>query len=142
MRADLRIDNAHVLDVYSGEIADMPVCVREGRILGFARLEADETVDAGGAFLLPGFIDAHVHLESSMLCPARFAQAVLPRGTVTVIADPHEIANVKGTDGLAYMLEATRRLPLDVRFMLPSCVPALPMEDAWLPAYRPDRPCP
>ena len=130
MRADLRIDNAHVLDVYSGEIADMPVCVREGRILGFARLEADATVDDGGAFLLPGFIDAHVHLESSMLCPARFAQAVLPRGTVTVIADPHEIANVKGTDGLAYMLEATRRLPLDVRFMLPSCVPALQVEDA------------
>jgi len=130
MRANLRIDNARVLDVYSGEIADMPVCVREGRILGFSRLEADETVDAGGAFLLPGLIDAHIHLESSMLCPACFAQAVLPRGTVTVIADPHEIANVKGTAGLAYMLEATRQLPLDVRFMLPSCVPALPVEDA------------
>jgi adenine deaminase len=104
--------------------------VGQGRIIGFARLEAERVVDARGACLLPGLIDAHTHIESSMLCPARFAEAVLPRGTTTVIADPHEIANVRGLDGLRYMLEATRDLPLDVRFMLSSCVPALPVEDA------------
>lgn len=93
-------------------------------------MPAREVTDAGGAYLLPGLIDGHVHIESSMLCPARFAELVLPRGTTTVIADPHEIANVRGVDGIRYMLEASRSLPLDVRIMLPSCVPALPFEDA------------
>lgn len=101
-------------DVFS----DFPACPRR------------EVTDAGGAYLLPGLIDGHVHIESSMLCPARFAELVLPRGTTTVIADPHEIANVRGVDGIRYMLEASRSLPLDVRIMLPSCVPALPFEDA------------
>lgn len=128
--ADLRIDNAVVADVFSGEFFPSSVCVGQGRILGFSRLPAREVVDAGGAYLLPGFIDGHVHIESSMLCPARFAELVLPRGTTTVIADPHEIANVKGLDGVRYMLDASRGLPLDVRVMLPSCVPALPAEDA------------
>ncbi len=128
--ADLRIDNAMVADVFSGEFFPSSVCVGQGRILGFSHLPAREVVDAGGAYLLPGFIDGHVHIESSMLCPARFAELVLPRGTTTVIADPHEIANVKGADGVRYMLEASRGLPLDVRIMLPSCVPALPFEDA------------
>ena len=128
--ADLRIDNAMVADVFSGEFFPSSVSVGQGRILGFSRLPAREVVDAGGAYLLPGFIDGHVHIESSMLCPARFAELVLPRGTTTVIADPHEIANVKGAEGIRYMLEASRGLPLDVRIMLPSCVPALPIEDA------------
>lgn len=128
--ADLRIDNAMVADVFSGEFFPSSVCVGQGRILGFSRLPAREVTDAGGAYLLPGLIDGHVHIESSMLCPARFAELVLPRGTTTVIADPHEIANVRGVDGIRYMLEASRGLPLDVRIMLPSCVPALPIEDA------------
>lgn len=128
--ADLRIDNAMVADVFSGEFFPSSVSVGQGRILGFSRLPAREVVDAGGAYLLPGLIDGHVHIESSMLCPARFAELVLPRGTTTVIADPHEIANVKGAEGIRYMLEASRSLPLDVRIMLPSCVPALPIEDA------------
>ena len=128
--ADLRIDNAMVADVFSGEFFPSSVSVGQGRILGFSRLPAREVVDAGGAYLLPGFIDGHVHIESSMLCPARFAELVLPRGTTTVIADPHEIANVKGAEGIRYMLEASRGLPLDVRIMLPSCVPALPIEGA------------
>ena len=128
--ADLRIDNAMVADVFSGEFFPSSVSVGQGRILGFSRLPAREVVDAGGAYLLPGFIDGHVHIESSMLCPARFAELVLPRATTTVIADPHEIANVKGAEGIRYMLEASRGLPLDVRIMLPSCVPALPIEDA------------
>ena len=128
--ADLRIDHVRIVDVFSGEIREGSVSVGQGRILGFGALEAREVVDGRGAFLLPGFIDGHVHIESSMLCPARFAELVLPFGTTTVMADPHEIANVKGMDGIRYMLEASRDLPLDVRVMLPSCVPALPVEDA------------
>lgn len=128
--ADLRIDNVQIVDVLSGEIRPGSVCVGHGRILGFSTLEAEETVDGQGAFLIPGLIDGHVHIESSMLCPARFAELVLPFGTTTVVADPHEIANVKGMDGLRYMLEASRELPLSVRVMLSSCVPALPVEDA------------
>ena len=128
--ADFRIDNVRIVDVFSGEIREGSVSVGQGRILGFGALEAREVVDGSGAFLLPGFIDGHVHIESSMLCPARFAELVLPFGTTTVMADPHEIANVKGMEGIRYMLEASRELPLDVRVMLPSCVPALPVEDA------------
>ena len=128
--ADLRIDNALVADVFSGEFFSSSVCVGKGRILGFSEMPAREVLDAEGRYLLPGLIDGHVHIESSMLCPARFAELVLPRGTTTIIADPHEIANVKGLEGIRYMLEASRLLPLDVRIMLPSCVPALPVEDA------------
>lgn len=130
MPADMRIDNVHIVDVFSGEIRDGSVCVGQGRILGFDRREAREVIDGEGRWLLPGLIDGHVHIESSMLCPARFAELVLPFGTTTVMADPHEIANVKGMAGIRYMLEASRALPLDVHVMLPSCVPALPVEDA------------
>lgn len=128
--ADLRIDNVRIVDVFSGEIREGSVSIGLGRILGFGAFEAREVMDGNGRFLLPGFIDGHVHIESSMLCPARFAELVLPSGTTTVVADPHEIANVKGMDGINYMLRASRNLPLDVRIMLPSCVPALPVEDA------------
>ena len=83
-----------------------------------------------GKIVLPGFIDAHIHLESAMVSPKEFAKAVLPHGTTTVITDPHEIANVMGTDGIEYMLQATEGLPVDVRFMLPSCVPATPMDES------------
>ena len=128
--AELRIDNARIVDVFSGEIRPGCVCVGAGRILGFSAREAKEVVDAQGGYLLPGLIDGHVHIESSMLCPARFAETILPFGTTTVMADPHEIANVKGMAGLRYMLEASRDLPLSVKVMLSSCVPALPVEDA------------
>ncbi len=128
--AELCVDNVRLVDVFSGEVREGRVFAGCGRILGFGPLEAEETVDGEGGFLLPGLIDGHVHIESSMLCPARFAEAVLPSGTTTVIADPHEIANVKGVEGIVAMLKASRGLPLDVRIMLPSCVPALPVEDA------------
>ena len=128
--ADLRIDNVQIVDVLSGNVRKGSVCIGAGRILGFSELEAREVVDGQGAYLIPGLIDGHVHIESSMLCPARFAELVLPFGTTTVVADPHEIANVKGMDGLRYMLEASRELPLSVRVMLSSCVPALPVEDS------------
>ncbi len=128
--AELRIDNVRIVDVFSDEVRLGSVCVGDGRILGFSKMEALEVFDGQGAYLIPGLIDGHVHIESSMLCPARFAELVLPFGTTTVVADPHEIANVKGMDGLRYMLEASRELPLSVRIMLSSCVPALPIEDS------------
>ena len=128
--AELRIDNVHIVDVFSGEVRSGSVCIGMGRILGFSQLDALEVMDGQGAYLIPGLIDGHVHIESSMLCPARFAELILPFGTTTVVADPHEIANVKGMDGLRYMLEASRGLPLSVRVMLSSCVPALPVEDS------------
>ncbi len=136
--ADLLLENVRLVDVFSGVVAETSVSVGSGRILGFGPREARQTLDGAGRFLLPGLIDAHAHIESSMLCPARFAEVVLPRGTTTVVADPHEIANVKGLDGIRYMLESTRQLPLDVRIMLPSCVPALPGEDAGATLEAPD----
>ena len=127
--AELRIENVRIVDVLSDEVRLGCVCIGDGRILGFSPMEALEVLDGQGAYLIPGLIDGHVHIESSMLCPARFAELVLPFGTTTIVADPHEIANVKGMDGLRYMLEASRDLPLSVRIMLSSCVPALPIED-------------
>ncbi|MDR1778051.1 MAG: adenine deaminase [Desulfovibrio sp.] len=127
-RADLRIDNARHVNVFTGEVEWTSLCVKDGLVLGFEPREAEEVLDAGGAYILPGLIDAHVHIESSLLTPERFAELVLPRGVTTVIADPHEIANVAGAAGLRYMIEASCGLPLDIRYMLPSCVPALPPE--------------
>ena len=109
------------------------VLVEDEKILRVARsITAPEAavIDVEGQLLLPGFIDAHIHLESSLVSPKEFAKAVLPHGTTTVITDPHEIANVMGTDGIEYMLQATEDLPVDVRFMLPSCVPATPLDES------------
>ena len=128
--ADLLIINAKVVDVFTGEIRETPVSIGNGKFLGFSQTEALRTVDAEGAYLLPGLIDAHIHIESSMASPARFAGLVLPRGTTSVVADPHEIANVHGMEGIRYMLENGRHLPLNVFITLPSCVPATPFEDA------------
>ena len=83
-----------------------------------------------GKIVLPGFLDAHIHLESSLVTPSEFVKAVLPHGTTTIVTDPHEITNVMGTDGIEYMLQATEGLPVDVQFMLPSCVPATPLDEA------------
>ena len=128
--ADLLILNARLVDVLTGEIRTTAVSVGKGKILGFAETQAVHTIDAGGAYLLPGLIDAHIHIESSMASPARFAGLVLPHGTTSVIADPHEIANVHGMEGIRYMLENGRHLPLNLFITLPSCVPAAPFEDA------------
>ena len=128
--ADVRIDNVCIVDVFSGTIREGSVSMGMGRILGFGPFEAKTVVDGKGRWLLPGLIDGHVHIESSMLCPARFAELVLPFGTTTVVADPHEIANVAGLDGLEYMLNQTGGLPLDVYFVLPSCVPATGLDES------------
>ncbi len=129
-QADLLLTNARIVDVFSRQVIDGDLAIGDGRILGIGDYRARNTEDMHGCFVLPGLIDAHVHIESSMLSPGHFAQSILPRGTTTVIADPHEIANVMGLDGIRYMLEASAALPLTVLFMLPSCVPATPFENS------------
>jgi len=126
--ADLILANARIVDVFTRQVVRGDLALGQGRILGMGNYQGLEVRDMKGKFILPGFIDAHAHIESSMLSPRHFARCVLPRGTTTVIADPHEIANVLGLDGIRYMLEATQDLPLNVFFMLPSCVPATSFE--------------
>ena len=129
-KADLVLKNADYVSVFSGEIRHADIAVAEGLIVGMGSYSGKTEVDVSGKIVLPGFIDAHIHLESAMVSPSQFAKAVLPHGTTTVITDPHEIANVMGADGIEYMLQATEGLPVDVRFMLPSCVPATPMDES------------
>lgn len=127
--ADLLLINARVVNVFSGEIIPANVAVAGGTIAGVGNYtEGKEVVDLQGSFLLPGLIDAHIHIESSLLTPGNFAAAVLPHGTTSVIADPHEIVNVLGGKGLDYMINACRDLPLKIFFMIPSCVPATHLE--------------
>ena len=129
-KADLVLKNATYVDVFSGSLATEDIAVAEGLIVGMGCYSGETEVDMTGKIVCPGFLDAHIHLESSLVSPQEFARAVLPHGTTTVITDPHEIANVMGTDGIAYMLSATEDLPLDVFFMLPSCVPASAMDES------------
>lgn len=127
--ADLLLRDAKVVNVFNGEIMGCNVAVKNGVIVGVGDYDsALECVELAGRFLLPGFIDGHIHIESSMLAPPAFAAAVLPRGTTAVIADPHEIANVAGLDGLSFMVETSQGLPLDFFYTIPSCVPASPLE--------------
>ena len=121
---DLVISGARVLSVFTREWLNVDVAVAGGRIAGLGSYEGGERVDALGTWLVPGFIDAHVHIESSKLTPAEFARAVVPHGTSAVVTDPHEVANVLGLEGVEWMLEASEALPLDVFVMAPSCVPA------------------
>ena len=128
--ADLVLKNATYVNVFSNELCTADIAVAEGLIVGMGSYTGTEEVDCSGRIVLPGFLDAHIHLESSLVSPKEFVKAVLPHGTTTVITDPHEIANVMGTDGIEYMLQATEDLPVDVRFMLPSCVPATPLDES------------
>ncbi len=128
--ADLLLTNGRVINVYSGEIVATDIAIVDGMIAGFGPRASVHTRDLRNRFVSPGFIDAHVHVESAMAVPSEFARAVLPRGTTAVVADPHEIANVMGTAGLDYMLDATEGAPLQFFFTLPSCVPATAMETA------------
>ena len=126
--ADLLLRNGRILDVFSGSSFEGDVAIVDDTIVGFGASDAQRTVDLRGAWVVPGLIDAHVHLESSQLSPPQFAAAVLPHGTTTVISDPHEIANVLGLHGIRYLLSATAGLPLSAFFMVPSCVPATHLE--------------
>jgi adenine deaminase len=117
-----------VVNVFSGELTPETVAVFDGMVVGFGEREANEIVDLDGDILSPGFIDGHIHIESSLLAPMEFARAVLPQGTTTVVADPHEIANVAGIAGVQFMLEASEAIGLEALLMAPSCVPATSME--------------
>jgi adenine deaminase len=128
--ADLLLKHVRLVNVRSAEIHDTDIAVYGGRIAGFGEYEARETVDLKGAYVCPGLIDAHVHIESSMVSVPEFARAVVPRGTTAVVTDPHEIANVLGVPGIRYMLESAEGLPLRVFVMASSCVPATHMETA------------
>jgi adenine deaminase len=128
--ADLLLRNGKVVNVYSGEIMEMDIAVAAGHVAGFGPRSALSEVDLQGCYVAPGFIDAHVHIESAMASPTEFARAVLPHGTTTVVADPHEIANVLGLAGIEYMLQSTLSLPMQFFFTLSSCVPATSMETA------------
>lgn len=128
--ADLLLKNAQLVNVLSGEIHPADIAVYEGTVVGFGEYHASQVVDLEGRFVCPGLIDAHVHLESSMVQPAEFTRAVVPLGTTSVVCDPHEIANVLGLDGVQYILDASEGLPLHVYVMVPSCVPATHMETA------------
>jgi adenine deaminase len=127
---DLLLKNGQLVNVLSGEVHPADVALWGGRVVGFGDYQARQVLDLEGRFLCPGFIDAHVHLESSMVQPAEFARAVVPHGTTAVVCDPHEIANVLGLAGVRYILDASEGLPLSVYVMAPSCVPATPMETA------------
>ncbi len=128
--ADLVLKNAAYLNVFANELSYGDIAVAEGLIVGMGTYTGAVEYDMAGKIVLPGFVDSHIHLESSLVSPKELTRALLPHGTTTVVTDPHEIANVMGTDGIDYMLQATEGLPLDVRFMLPSCVPATPMDES------------
>lgn len=130
VQLDLLLRNARVVNVFSGEVHDADVGVHGSRIVGFGDYRAAQVIDLHGQYLCPGFIDGHVHIESSMLRIAEFARVVVPHGTTSAICDSHEIANVLGLDGLRYMLQSAKYNPLSVYIMLPSCVPATTMETA------------
>ena len=127
---DLLLTNAQVVDVFSGEIVSDAIAISNGVIVGFGQYEAKKTVNLNGRYVAPGFIDSHVHIESAMTCVTEFARAVLVHGTTTVVADPHEIANVLGSSGIEYMLQSAEQQPINIYFTLPSCVPATDMETA------------
>ena len=128
-KADLVLKNATYVNVFSGELMTEDIAVTHGLIVGLGEYDGIQEVDMRGRIVCPGFLDAHIHLESSLVSPSEFARAVIPHGTTTVITDPHEITNVLDTAGIDYMLCASEELPVDVRFMIPSCVPASPLDE-------------
>src|ERR1051325_10450357 len=128
--AERGFKNANLVNVLSGEIYRTDVAVEDGRVVGLGDYEGKEVIDLKGAYIAPSLIDGHFHVESSMLTAAEFVRAVVPHGTGAVVIDPHEYANVLGLDGIRYVLESSKNLPVDFFIMLPSCVPATPFETA------------
>lgn len=127
---DLKIKGGKVVSVFDSQIYDCDIGIKNSFVatLDAKNLKAEEEIDVNGAYIAPSFIDAHIHIESSMLSPERFAEVVVPRGTGAVISDPHEIANVCGIDGIIYMSKSSRKLPIDIYYTIPSCVPATDLE--------------
>jgi len=129
-RASLVLKNCQIINVFTEEIIQGDIAIHGEMIVGIGTYEGEEEVDMEGRYVAPGLIDGHVHIESSMVTPGQFARAIVPRGTTTVIADPHEIANVCGLEGIKYILDESTSLPLSVFIMLPSCVPATSFENS------------
>ena len=129
-KADLVLKNGSIVDVCSGKIFKADLAIAEGYIAGFGEYDGETEVDIEGKYIAPGLMDAHIHIESSYCTPEEFGRMVVPHGTTTVIADPHEIVNVCGIKGFHYMQEAAKNTCLSVKYMMPSCVPATKMEDA------------
>jgi adenine deaminase len=129
-KPELVLKNAKIVNVFSHEIIDGDIAIDSGKIAGIGNYDGVMNIDIEGQYVSPGLIDGHVHIESSMASPSQFARAIVPRGTTTIIADPHEIANVRGLDGINYILDSSEDLPLNVYVMLPSSVPATPFENA------------
>src|ERR671925_1098138 len=126
--ADLVVRGGRVLSVFTREWLETDLAIADGYVAGLGEYEGEELIDARGRYVVPGFVDAHLHLESPKLLPDEFARLVLPLGTTTVVADPHEIANVLGTDGVHWLLDACDDVPLDFYFMASSTIPASPFE--------------
>lgn len=129
-KPDLVLNNATIIDVFNQKFYTSDLAIKGNRILGIGRYNSDNSIDCSGKYVCPGFIDSHVHIESSMVAPAEFGRCVIQRGVTSVIADPHEIVNVMGYKGMDFMLEDSKKSPIDIYFMLPSCVPATEFEDS------------
>ena len=130
VKADLVIKNGFIVDVCSGKVFKADLAIVDGYIAGFGEYEGKREIDFEGKYISPGLMDAHIHIESSYCTPEEFGRMVVPHGTTTVIADPHEIVNVCGIEGFHYMQEAAKNTSLSIKYMIPSCVPATNMEDA------------
>ncbi len=129
--AAVLLKNANLVNVFSGEVYKTDIAIRRSRIVGIGKgYEAEEEIDLEGRYVAPGYIDAHVHVESAMVTPREFAKAVIPHGVTSVVTDPHEIANVLGLEGISFMLEQAKYGPLSMYVMASSCVPATSMETA------------
>lgn len=127
-KADLVIKNCKIVNVYTGEIIEDDIAITEGKIAGIGEYDGDQIIDAKGAYAIPGLIDSHIHIESAFVTPEEMGSLVVPRGTTTMIADPHEIVNVCGQAGFEYMVEAAKGTDLEIKYQVPSCVPATPFE--------------
>lgn len=129
-KAELVLKNAQIVNVFTQSVETGDIAIEGGYIVGIGNYEGITEKDLGGAYVCPGFLDGHIHIESSMTSPGEFERAVVPHGTIAVITDPHEIANVAGTAGIRFMMQSAQKLDLDVYFMLPSCVPAADLDES------------
>ena len=129
-KAEFVLKHAKIVNVFTEEVEEGDIAIHGNRIVGIGEYDGKKEVDLCGAVVCPGLIDGHIHLESSMVTPREFENAVLPHGTTAVVTDPHEIANVAGTEGIQYMLSETENLCMDVFFMMPSCVPATELDES------------
>ncbi len=130
IKAEKVFKNGKIINVFTSEIIEGDVAIVDGEVVGIGNYSGEEEVDLKGKYLAPGLIDGHVHIESSMVSPREFMKVVLPKGTTTIVADPHEIANVRGLEGIRYMMESSRGLPMNFYFVLPSCVPSTEFENS------------